>query len=96
MVQERHQAFRNAMADSPGGFELKSSGAYFGWVRHPFEGEPTEDVVRRLIIDHDVLVIPGTAFAPDDEGMIRFSFANLEAERFSELAHRLADAGAGH
>ncbi len=91
MVEERHAAFRSAMASAPGGFELVSSGAYFGWVRHPFDDEPTEVVVRDLILDHDVLAIPGTAFGPGGERMIRFSFANLEPELFDDLAKRLSD-----
>ena len=87
-VLERQARFEEVMADKPGGFELRSAGAYFGWVRHPFE-EPTIDVVRRLLVDHSVLTIPGHAFTGDDEGFIRFSFANLPLEDFDELATRL-------
>lgn len=86
-------AFRTTMATEPGGFELVSSGAFFGWVRHPFPDLSTSEVVRRLVLEHDVLVIPGTAFLPDDEGMLRFSFANLESHEFSELGNRLVEAG---
>ena len=81
------------MAPGPGGFELVSAGAYFGWVRHPFVGEAAEDVVRRLVLDHDVLVIPGTAFLPTDERMLRLSFANLEPDEVAELPARLAEMG---
>ncbi len=83
--------FEAAMAHRPGGFELVSAGAYFGWVRHPFDRSPTADVVRRLVLDHDVLVIPGTAFTPTDEAMLRFSFANLGSDEIAELPDRLAE-----
>lgn len=86
--------FRSTMADRPGGFALAASGAFFGWVRHPFIDAPTADVVKRLVLDHDVLVIPGTAFMPRDDRWLRFSFANLEAETFPELAERLEDCAA--
>lgn len=86
--------FRSTMAAAPGGFELAASGAFFGWVRHPFESVSSGDVVKHLVLDHDVLVIPGTAFMPTDERWLRFSFANLEAEDFAELAGRLAECGA--
>lgn len=86
--------FREAMAKRPGGFELAASGAFFGWVRHPFASMSTDDVVKHLVLDHDVLVIPGTAFMPSDERWLRFSFANLDAEDFAELANRLTECGA--
>lgn len=85
------EVFRCTLATKPGGFELVASGAFFGWVRHPFEDRPTADVVKHLVLDHDVLVIPGTAFMPTDEHWLRFSFANLAADEFTELATRLTD-----
>ena len=81
--------FEDVMAEQPGGFALVTAGAYFGWVRAP-GNEPTVDVVQRLVIEHDVLTIPGTAFMPTDEQMIRFSFANLAANEITELGRRLA------
>ena len=83
--------FGVAMESSPGGFELTSSGAYFGWVRHPFPEVETSEVVRRLVLDHDVLVIPGTAFTPTDEQMLRLSFANLTPAEIAELPDRLEE-----
>ena len=83
--------FQSVMASAPGGFDLVSAGAYFGWVRHPFGDEPTESVVRRLVLDHDVLVIPGTAFTPTDQRMLRFSFANLTDVEIDELPTRLEE-----
>lgn len=83
--------FEDAMARGPGGFELVSAGAYFGWVRHPFSEVPTERVVRALVLDHDVLTIPGTAFTPQDDRMLRLSFANLGDEELDELPRRFAE-----
>ena len=81
------------MASRPGGFELETAGAYFGWVRHPFPDRSTDDVVRQLVLEHDVLVIPGTAFTPSDQAMLRFSFANLEPDEIAELPSRLEEMG---
>jgi len=83
--------FRQVMADRPGGFELITAGAFFGWVRHPFTDLPTAEVIKRLVLDHDVLVIPGTAFTPTDERWVRFSYANLEEDQYDELAERLSE-----
>lgn len=93
-IGARLLSFREAMASAPGGFELAGSGAFFGWVRHPFAGEAAPAVVERLVLDYDVLVIPGTAFTPGDEQWLRFSFANLEPDDFPLLADRLSSAAA--
>jgi len=87
----RQAHFEQLMAGRPGGYELVSAGAYFGWLRHPFEDRPTKDVVRSLVVDHDVLMIPGDAFSTGDERMIRSSFANLTIPELDELAVRLND-----
>ncbi len=92
-IGTRLDSFRAAMADQPGGFQLAASGAFFGWVHHPFTGQSADAVVERLILDHDILVIPGTAFTPTDDGWLRFSFANLDPEDFDLLGQRLREAG---
>ncbi len=89
-IAEVHEAFKAVMARQPGGFELVSSGAFFGWVRHSFD-MPSMEVVKRLIVESDVLVIPGTAFTPSDESMLRFSFANLSQHEIVEFGERLAE-----
>ena len=86
-------AFAAAMSSKPGGFELLTSGAYFGWVRHPFSDFDSVDVMRRLLLEHDVLAIPGIAFTPDDQAMLRFSFANLVPDQIEDLATRLSALG---
>lgn len=90
-IAERHVQFTEVMADAPGGYELVSSGAYFGWVRHPHADTPTLQVVADLLSEKDTLVIPGTAFTPTDEQMLRLSFANLGEPEIAELAVRLAE-----
>jgi aspartate/methionine/tyrosine aminotransferase len=90
-IGERHEQFKAVMAASPGGYELISSGAYFGWVRHPHAHKPTLQVVAELLASKDILGIPGTAFTPTDKQMLRLSFANLSESEITELAVRLAE-----
>jgi aspartate/methionine/tyrosine aminotransferase len=92
-ITDRRHWFATVMADRPGGFELLSAGGLFGWVRHPFAGRPTEDVVRELVVEFDTLVIPGTAFLPDDRGTFRVSLSNADRESLTDFAGRLAAAG---
>lgn len=87
-IADVHSLFKSVMASEPRGFKLAASGAFFGWVEHG-SGEPSIEVVRRLVLQHDVLVIPGTAFTPTDQSMLRFSFANLNSDEITELGARL-------
>jgi aspartate/methionine/tyrosine aminotransferase len=93
-IADQRAWFVAAMADRPGGFELVSCGGFFGWVRHPFTDRGTEDVVRELVVKHDTLVIPGTAFLPDDRRTMRVSVSNVDRTAIAEFAARLAASGA--
>ncbi len=88
-IARLQEHFVTTMAGCPGGFELVTSGAYFGWIRAG-GGRSTDETVRRLIVEFDTLVIPGTAFTSTDQGMLRFSFANLAPAEIDELGVRLA------
>jgi len=71
------------------GYELVSAGAYFAYVRHPFEGESAVAVARRLARENGLLCLPGSWFGPDQERFLRFAFANLGAEAMPGIADRL-------
>jgi len=85
--------FDAAMAERPGGFELLASGGFFAWIRHPFTGRSTEDVARELVLKHHTLVMPGTAFSPDDSGALRVSVSNIDRAAIAAFAERLSQAG---
>jgi aspartate/methionine/tyrosine aminotransferase len=82
-----------AMAGRPGGFELLSVGGFFGWIRHPFAGRGVDEVVRELAVIHDTLVMPGTAFLPDDRGTFRVSVSNVGRVGIHDFVGRLQRAG---
>jgi aspartate/methionine/tyrosine aminotransferase len=85
----KRRQLESLLAGRPGGFELLSCGGFFGWVRHPFTGRGTDDVVRDLITRYDTLVISGTAFLPDDRQVFRVSFGNADVAGLTEFARRL-------
>jgi aspartate/methionine/tyrosine aminotransferase len=88
-IRRKHDTFGTVMAVRPGRFELVASGGYFGWVRHPFVGEPSESVADRLVSTAGIHVLPGTAFMPTDERYLRFSYAGVSREELEELPDRL-------
>ncbi|MCX4091637.1 aminotransferase [Nocardia sp. alder85J] len=94
-MADRRRWFTAALAGRPGGYEMLSAGGFFGWIRHPFGARPTEDVVRELVLTHDTLLIPGTAFLPQDRGTLRVSLSNADEAALTGLADRLAASAAG-
>jgi aspartate/methionine/tyrosine aminotransferase len=92
-LAEKRRRFEALLGARPGGFELISAGGFFGWLRHPFAGHRTDDVVEDLVVRYDTLVIPGTAFLPEDRGTFRVSFSNASLDALTEFARRLDAAG---
>ena len=92
-IAQRRNRLGEVLAARPGGFETVSLGGFFAWVRHPFTDRPTSEVVRDLLLKHDTLVIPGTAFLPDDRRMLRISVGRIDEAGAATLARRLAAAG---
>ena len=71
------------------GWNLISTGAYFGYIRHPFDGEESREVAQRMARDVGVLTIPGAFFGDGQEHYLRFAFANAGRAVIRQLADRL-------
>lgn len=71
------------------GWQLVSTGAYFGYVRHPFDEVGSRDMAHRMARDVGVLTIPGTFFGTGQEHYLRFAFANAGRDVIAQLPERL-------
>ncbi len=75
------------------GWALLGVGAYFAYLRHPFD-LPSDQLAQQLVQDASVLTLPGTMFRPgtDPSGQqeLRIAFANIDAAGIAELFDRLA------
>ena len=78
-----------ARATSLEGWELLSTGAYFGYVRHPYRDTASFDVAMRMAGEVGVLTIPGTFFGDGQEDFLRFAFANAGRDVIAALPDRL-------
>lgn len=98
LADERLEILRRRAAMIEGlaglaGWDLLGCGAYFAYVRHPFDATAPE-VARRLLAEAGVLMLPGTMFRP--EGMaegtreLRIAYANADCEQIGDLMRRLA------
>lgn len=94
-VLTRRARIEAAIGGLPG-WSLKSAGAYFAWVSHPF-AESSATLAPRLVRDVGVLALPGTMFMPEGDSRgarhFRLAFANIDADGIDELAQRLGRFG---
>ncbi|MEM6478973.1 MAG: aminotransferase [Pseudomonadota bacterium] len=72
------------------GWELLGAGAYFAYVRFPFEMR-SDMVAQRLVEKAGVLCLPGTMFEPAGAGMreLRVAYANIDVDGIDKLFTRL-------
>lgn len=82
----------------PEGWTILSSGAFYAFVKHPFQGLPAETVARTLALKAGVVVLPGGFFMPSPaeeggegggEDWLRFAVANISREEIELLGPRL-------
>ncbi|KAJ7136280.1 pyridoxal phosphate-dependent transferase [Mycena filopes] len=96
-LQARRAAFVEAL---PRGWSVGSIGAYFAFVRHPFEGRGSEEVCARLAEQVGVVLLPAAFFCDGvgegdgEDRWIRFSVANRDEDGIREVCRRLAGCGA--
>ncbi|UWQ97186.1 aminotransferase [Rhodobacteraceae bacterium M385] len=95
-ILARRDAVRQGFARLPE-WQLLGSGAYFAYVRHPFDA-PSDVVAKRLVDEASLLVLPGTMFGPSREqggsgqaeATLRIAFANADRAGLGDLVTRLA------
>ena len=76
------------------GWTLMGCGAFFAYVRHPFDAASPE-IAKRLLREAGVLMLPGTMFrpegAPEAARELRIAFANADTGQIDDLLRRLAN-----
>ena len=87
-IAARAELFQQVMT-SLEGWELLSTGAYFGYVRHPYRDMDSFAVAMRMASEVGVLTIPGTFFGDGQEDFLRFAFANAGRDVIAALPDRL-------
>jgi aspartate/methionine/tyrosine aminotransferase len=75
-------------------WRLVSIGAYFAYVEHPFGGERSSDISKRLSDEENLLTIPGDMFGKGQDRFIRLAFANVSDDKIPTVLERLERFGA--
>lgn len=87
-ISARADTFRRTLADAPD-WRVDAIGAYFAYVHHPFAGQGSEQVARRLATEAGVLTLPGVYFGQTQQQHLRMAFANADSDTIRGLASRL-------
>lgn len=88
-IANRADALRAAL-EGVKSWTLDAVGAYFAFLRHPFEGRSSVEVAERLAREAGIVTIPGSFFGPGNDRHLRVAFANATAGTLKELPERLA------
>jgi len=88
LMAGRADACRDAFAGLPG-WRVDAQGAYFAYLRHPYDGVSSWRVAEALAAREGVVTLPGEAFGPGQANHLRLAFANVAADRIGEVAARL-------
>ncbi|MGL4976105.1 MAG: aminotransferase [Bosea sp. (in: a-proteobacteria)] len=93
-INARGAVFREAVeALPPVGnrrWQVMSSGAYFAYLAHPFEGVDAARIGQVLAEKHGVLMLPGPYFGPGQQRHLRVAMANVDEAAIRDAVERLA------
>ena len=87
-IERRAEAMRTVMAEVDG-WRIDALGAYFAFLRHPFEGVDATRVAEALARQAGIVAIPGGFFGAGREDYLRIAFANVDTDGIREFARRL-------
>ncbi len=93
-ILDRRAAISHNMDRIAGqGWQLMGCGAYFAYLRHPFD-MPSDALAQKLVQEAGILLLPGTMFQPADAPQgareLRLAFANVDRAGIGALFDRLA------
>ena len=93
MMTRRHDLFRSEFLKPGNPFRLAASGAFFGWIRHPWPDLTGRQAAKRLVVEAAILTLPGEVFGPGLEGYLRLAFGNIRQEMIPEAVRRFREIG---
>lgn len=89
-MESRVRVFQEAISRSGCAFELESAGAFFAYLRHPYDVDSWE-VAASLARDAGVLVLPGSCCGSTEWCYIRVAVGNADEETLALAAERMTE-----
>ena len=87
-IEQRRKTLIHVLSHLPG-WDIATIGAYFSYVRHPFGDLNSIQAAELLAKERGVVTLPGAFFGEDQDGFLRFAFANATSEELKQLTDRL-------
>jgi aspartate/methionine/tyrosine aminotransferase len=69
---------------TPRAFQLKSTGPFFAYVEHPWDGLSARQAATKLYLECGILALPGSVFGSSQERYLRLAYENLSYERLEK------------
>ncbi|WP_366656001.1 aminotransferase [Fodinicurvata sp. EGI_FJ10296] len=91
LLARRADRFRSAVTSRAPAWDLVSIGAFFAYLRHPFDGTAAATIAEGLARQQRLLVLPGTMFGAGQQPYLRIAFANVADEMAPTVADRLQE-----
>ncbi|MBI1385474.1 MAG: aminotransferase [Rhizobiales bacterium] len=88
-IERRAATFRAAVAPLDG-WRIAAMGAYFAYLRHPFDGVSSTRVAEALARRRGILTLPGAFFGTGQDDHLRVAFANVTSGALAAVGPRLA------
>ncbi len=87
-IDKRARAMHATLTRLPE-WQIGAMGAYFAYLRHPFDGRTSIEVAQQLAGQLGISCLPGEFFGPGQAQYLRIAFANIDAQTIDGLADRL-------
>ena len=88
-IARRAEALHVSMSNVVG-WHVEAVGAYFAFVRHPYDGSSSVAVAERLAKTTGIITLPGSFFGESQDAFLRFAFANVDVAGIEATAARLS------
>ncbi|WP_312472138.1 MULTISPECIES: aminotransferase [Brucella] len=88
-IARRAEALRVSMSNVVG-WHVEAVGAYFAFVRHPYDGLSSVAVAEKLAKTTGIITLPGSFFGESQDAFLRFAFANVDVAGIEATAARLS------
>jgi len=89
LINANAKEFTSLFNSNVKGFQLKSCGNFFAYVKHPYDDKSASQVSELLAKKINVLTLPASIFGPGQERYLRLSFGNLSGrEKINEVVER--------
>ena len=87
-IGEKGKLFEQTLKNNSN-WEVKSRGAFFAYVKHPFKNCIDIKVAEILASSFGIITVPGSFFGKDQESFLRMSFAGISKSEILQIPDRL-------